>query len=59
MNELVQISLDRYNDYLFYKERYNLLEDIHNSLIEIIEDKNFDLGNPLHEKIYKIYAKSC
>lgn len=59
MNEYVQITLDRYNEYLFYKEKYDLLLDTHNSLIKILEDENFDFNNPLHKKIYDIYAKLC
>lgn len=59
MNEYVQITLDRYNEYLLYKEKYDLLLDTHNSLIEVLEDENFDFTNPLHKKVYDIYAKLC
>ncbi len=59
MNESVTISLDRYNEFLLYKEKYDLLIETHNSLIEVLEDENFDLENPLHNKIYKIYEKLC
>ena len=57
MNEYVQITLDRYNKYLLYKEKYDLLIDTHNALIEVLEDENFDIKNKLHEKVYKIYEK--
>lgn len=59
MNESVTISLNRYNEYLLYKEKYDLLIEKHNSLIEVLEDENFDIENPLHYKIYKIYEKLC
>lgn len=59
MNEYVQITLNRYNEYLLYKEKYDLLNDTHNALIKVLEDKDFDIENPLHEKIYKIYEKLC
>ncbi len=53
MNESVTISLDRYNEYLLYKEKYNLLIETHNSLIEVLEDENFNIENPLHKKYIK------
>lgn len=59
MGEHVTISLERYNEYLLYKEKYDLLIETHNSLIDVLEDENFDLENPLHNKIYKIYEKLC
>lgn len=59
MNEHVQITLDRYNEYLLYKKKYDLLIDTHNALIEILEDENFDFEDSLHKKIYKIYEKLC
>lgn len=59
MSECVIISLDRYNEFLLYKEKYDLLIETHNSLIEVLEDEKFDLENPLHKKIYKIYEKLC
>lgn len=59
MSESVTISLERYNEYLLYKEKYDLLINTHNALIEVLEDENFDLENPLHNKIYKIYEKLC
>lgn len=59
MNESVTISLDRYNEYLFYKEKYNLLIETQKSLADVLEAKNFDIENPLHYKIYKIYEKLC
>lgn len=59
MNEYVQISLDRYNDYLLYKKKYDLLVDTHNELIEIINDEDFDFDNPIHKKVYKMYERLC
>lgn len=59
MNESVTISLERYNEFLLYKEKYDLLIETHNSLIDVLEDENFDFNNPLHKKIYKIYEKLC
>lgn len=59
MNESVTISLDRYNEYLFYKEKYKLLEETRKALGEILNDKDFNFENPLHNDICDIYAKLC
>lgn len=59
MNESVTISLDRYNEYLFYKDKFQLLENTIKDLSEVLEDEKFDIENSLHNKVYKIYEKLC
>lgn len=59
MNESVTITLERYNEYLFYKEKFELLEKTRVYLSEILNDENFDIEDYLHKKIYSIYAKLC
>lgn len=59
MNESVIISLERYNEYLFYKGKYELLEETRKDLGKVLNDEKFNLKNPLHCKIYDIYAKLC
>lgn len=58
-NEHVQISLDRYHDFLDDNKKANLLYEIKKDLIEIIDDENFELEDPIHSKIFDIYARLC
>ena len=59
MSEHVQISLDRYNDFLYYKEKFDVLVNVYNELIKIIDNEDFDIDNHIHNKIYKIYERLC
>lgn len=59
MGEHVQISLDRYNDYLYYKEKFDSLIDVYNELVKIVGDEEFDLDNKIHSKIFEIYERLC
>ena len=59
MNEFVQITLDRYNDFLDDKKT-NLLYDIYNEIRNIVDgaddDKVFK-KDTIESKIFKIYER--
>ena len=59
MEEYVRISLERYANFLEDNRRANLLYRVRKELIEIVDDKKFDLDKDIHSKIFKIYEKLC
>ena len=57
MVESVTISLEHYKELEFYKEPYELYQDIRKDLVKILEDETFNIDNPLEKKIYALYEK--
>ena len=57
MVESVTISLEHYKELEFYKKQHELYQDIRKDLVKILEDKTFNIDNPLEKKIYALYEK--
>ena len=57
MNESVTISLEHYEELKAYKKQYEIYQDVRKDLVKIIEDKTFNMDNPLEKKIFDLYAK--
>ena len=57
MNESVIISLEHYEELKAYKKQYEIYQDVRKDLVKIIEDKTFNMDNPLEKKIFDLYAK--
>lgn len=57
MNESVTITLEHYKELEFYKKQHEFYQDIRKDLVKIIEDKTFNIDNPLEKKIFDLYAK--
>lgn len=50
MNESVTITLEHYKELEFYKKQHEFYQDIRKDLVKIIEDKTFNIDNPLEKK---------
>lgn len=53
--ETVTISLGKYDEFLFYKKKYENIMLMKKNLERLIEQPSFDPKDCFHEQIYKIY----
>lgn len=59
-SEFVQISLNRYNDFLDDNKKANLLYDVYNDIRNLVDEmddnKTFEKGT-IESKIFKLYER--
>ncbi len=53
--ETVTISLEKYDEFLFYKKKYENMISMKRDIERLINQPSFDSKDCFHRQIYKIY----